>query len=685
MRIVDILVAEEDRRLLLVPVGATIVVVVVVGWVGKDAVEDGLVHLALYLVEIGRAIELLLLGIGETIEADILQGTAATGGGEGIGHGALSRYLAPLGVGEAVAAIHWHAALIELLAVSEDVLAHLAQVDVEVAAIAIGIGLLTAIDEWVEEPELDVLHVGLLEVVGVESAHHATPVLQRVRQGSVLLQVVDIEVVRTTLVRIVGDVHGVHRARLRAVGLSLAQWEELSHIDRSHVVVAQLVVVALDVSWRERASLAIEERVDGVPCHLATVESTRQPRLVLVLREHGWHAGENPRGRCHHVDAGLGALEVVEVGGVVLRAARLSGYQLSELAREGDVGRLREVQEWYLVEHIGEPLALLLPVHVDAPEGVVERLVAHRHLGEQRLLAQVQEGTAQLEVLREVVLPVETEHGLSRHAIVGVALQRHVDRRSGIDDALVEDGHLASIVIHRVVRAFAQRNTTCRHHHGTLRHIDRSERDDIGRGALELSHQEILVLLGYLLRHRLGAVVEFGEGVASGFLIVDALSLQVLVDIASEWLHLRDEDATTRHGVALHIVEVAIAVGIVVVVESIGTEHLDERCLLHLLLRDVGEIDASGIALELDVESELLLLHLRGEVIDVLHHQVPVALLRIVARVLERLHEEALLGVGDVAGELAHLVGHSAIGVFVSHGKHLVGLQLGSQRDISHG
>ena len=198
-----------------------------------------------------------------------------------------------------------------------------------------------------------------------------------------------------------------------------------------------------------------------------------------------------------------------------------------------------------------------------------------------------------------------------------------------------------------------------------------------------MSHQEILVLLGYLLRHRLGAVVEFGEGVASGFLIVDALSLQVLVDIASEWLHLRNEDATTRHGVALHIVEVAIAVGIVVVVESVGTEHLDERCLLHLLLRDVGEIDASGIALELDVESELLLLHLRGEVIDVLHHQVPVALLRIVARVLERLHEQRLRSIGIVGGKLAHLIGHAAVCVLIGNGKHLVGLQLCLERYVS--
>ncbi len=64
-------------------------------------------------------------------------------------------------------------------------------------------------------------------------------------------------------------------------------------------------------------------------------------------------------------------------------------------------------------------------------------------------------------------------------------------------------------------------------------------------------------------------------------------------------------------------------------------------CLLHLLLRDIGEVNTSRIALELHVESELLLLYLGSKLVDVLHHQSPVALLRIVAGVLERLHEES--------------------------------------------
>ena len=61
------------------------------------------------------------------------------------------------------------------------------------------------------------------------------------------------------------------------------------------------------------------------------------------------------------------------------------------------------------------------------------------------------ESTTQLEVLTEVVLPVEAQHRLALHAIVGVALETHVDRGAGIDDALVEDGHLASRVVDTIV------------------------------------------------------------------------------------------------------------------------------------------------------------------------------------------------------------------------------------------
>ena len=115
--------------------------------------------------------------------------------------------------------------------------------------------------------------------------------------------------------------------------------------------------------------------------------------------------------------------------------------------------------------------------------------------------------------------------------------------------------------------------------------------------------------------------------------------------------------------------------GLHVVVQPVGTEEFDEHLVFHLLLGDIREVDARCVALVLDVEPELILLDVGSQVVDILHHEVPVALLRVVARVLERLDEERLRDIGDVAGKLTHLIGDSPVGVFVGDGQHLVGLQ----------
>ena len=124
---------------------------------------------------------------------------------------------------------------------------------------------------------------------------------------------------------------------------------------------------------------------------------------------------------------------------------------------------------------------------------------------------------------------------------------------------------------------------------------------------------------------------------------------------------------------------------IVVVVESVGSQHLDDGLVFHLCLGQIIEVYACGVALILHIEAKLLFLHLRGEIVHVFHHQIPVALTRVVAGVFERLDEETLTGVGDVGGKFSHLVGGAAIGVLVSHCQHLVGLQSALQRHVSHG
>ncbi|CCY02801.1 unknown [Prevotella sp. CAG:924] len=121
--------------------------------------------------------------------------------------------------------------------------------------------------------------------------------------------------------------------------------------------------------------------------------------------------------------------------------------------------------------------------------------------------------------------------------------------------------------------------------------------------------------------------------------------------------------------------------GLIVVVQTVGADDAEQRGALHLWLRDIRQIDAGGVALVFHIESEVVFLDGRGEIVDILHHQVPVALLRGVAGVLQGFYEEGLAGVGHVGGELTHLIGDAAVGVFIGDAEHLVGLQGRAQGD----
>ena len=360
---------------------------------------------------------------------------------------------------------------------------------------------------------------------------------------------------------------------------------------------------------RQTRRAAREERVDGVPGHLRTVVAAGEAGLVAALAEHRRYTRHRPRRSRRHVDFALGVLKVVDVRGIVLRAVALSCNELGKLTGEGNLRRLREVQEWNLVEHVCQPLAFLLPVDVQAPDGIVQRFRAHTHLRGKSLLGKVLQRTTELEVLREVVRPVHTHHRLAHLSIVGIALERYVHGRSCIEDALVQNCHLTGIIVHGVVAALCERHTTCRYHHRSARHVVGTERDDVGGRAAELSHEHELILLCYLLCDGLRGVVELGEGIAGGLRLAHALGLEVFKQILTERLGSGEEHTAVLHGVALHVVEASVRVGFHVIVETVGTQHLDKHLALHLRLRYISKVHARGVALELHVQAELVFLY----------------------------------------------------------------------------
>ena len=463
---VDVLVTVENAGLGSIEVRTAEVVVVVARRVVVEAVIDFGREFAAYLVQV-VAIDFVgaFVCICKAVETDVLFLTSTAFVREGIDNALLGRHTSPGRFGIVREVADRHTAFVEFLSVLQHVFAHVAEVDDEVAAV---FRVILRVDEGVEHPEFDVLDVGSLKVAVVEFTHHTTPTLAGVVQQTFGREVW-IEVVWSTLTGVVRHVEHLERVAFALVRILVRI--DLAHIDLADVVVGELVKVALDVSRGEARRTACEQRVNLVPGEQRAVETVfcivRQTAVLQVERCRGEHPGM----RFADVDALLGLLEVVDVGGVALHVFGIAGNELRHFGRERDARRLAHVDERNLVDEVGQPLRLCLPVQVQAPDGVVERFAAHGHFRRERLFRQSHEGTAQLEVLCEVVTPVQSEHRLSDHAVFLVAFEADVDIGACVENALVDDGDLTQRVVHLIVRTFGQFDATCGDTYRTLRNV----------------------------------------------------------------------------------------------------------------------------------------------------------------------------------------------------------------------
>ena len=171
------LVSVEDGGLLAVEIRTSVIVVVVIGRVGLYAVIDLLIDHALYLLQvIGISGELPFLVIVQSIQSHILACSCSALVVEGISHAGGVGDSSPQAFGIIGAiAIHGHSALEVFLAVLEYVLAHFAQVDVEVSPVIAWQILL--VYERIHHPEFDVFDVLGFEIRIVQFAHHTSPFL----------------------------------------------------------------------------------------------------------------------------------------------------------------------------------------------------------------------------------------------------------------------------------------------------------------------------------------------------------------------------------------------------------------------------------------------------------------------------------------------------------------------------
>ena len=330
------------------------------------------------------------------------------------------------------------------------------------------------------------------------------------------------------------------------------------------------------------------------------------------------------------------------------------------------------------VHEIRQPLALRFPRHVQSPNGVVQRFAAHSHLRGERLLAEVHERTAHLQLFGEIVLEIETEHRFALHAIVCVRFHRARNGCARIENALVQNLHRAGIVIDGVVRSLRQQLSAGAHHHTPLRNAGGVELNFVRLRRLELTRDPEFVVFGNLFRHGVCRIVEFCVGKSARQCRVADLFRQV----SAERFYHREKDTSRSgvYGVAFHKVEVAVRHAARVVVQTVEPHHRKQALVLHRREGEIREVDPCGVREVFHIERKAFALHVRcAERIHVAHHQRPVALTRCAGRVFQTLHQERTCVVFQVGREFAHLIVFALVGVLKGYGQHLVRLQSRAQ------
>ena len=172
---------------------------------------------------------------------------------------------------------------------------------------------------------------------------------------------------------------------------------------------------------------------------------------------------------------------------------------------------------------------------------------------------------------------------------------------------MVEDFHHAIVIVHAVVSPFGKRHTASCYLHRAGGDSCASNLDFAATAGFVFARQREFVFLGNLFCHGLGGVVEFVVAILVGKGIITHLLSQPV----AERLHHGEDDTTCLclDGVTLDVVEPAVGVCFLVVVQTVEVHHLQQSGLLERLFGDVAEAYARRVAEVFDVHFELLSLH----------------------------------------------------------------------------
>ena len=274
---------------------------------------------------------------------------------------------------------------------------------------------------------------------------------------------------------------------------------------------------------------------------------------------------------------------------------------------------------------------------------------------------------------------MSTHKGLGGTAKSGVALHRNEDLVSRRKNRFVEDFYRSEKIVDRIVAALFQLHSAAGNFYRTFGNVHSVERNFAARRRFVFTCDVKLVALGVLLGYGLGAVVKL---VVAIFGCVAAV-VDFLFEIRAEGFEHREENSSSLgvDGYSVDKVEDTVGGGFQLCVGVVEVEYAEKHLAVDVACVEVVDFGAGLIVVVFDMKAEVVFVDLvRAERINVFHHQLPIGQCGRKRRTAQKFQYQSLRRL-HLRTKFTHFVGLAFVGVFVSHGKHLVVLKGRVERD----
>ena len=263
--------------------------------------------------------------------------------------------------------IQWQTMLKRFLAITQDILAHIAQINIHITTHKSGVSVR---QERIHQPKFDIFDIRLLKVRIIQFAHYTTPTRTRIGQFTIAANLIRRDIIRTTFIGIITQVQ--HRQYGVGVRQHLLVRINLLLIYDTCSMIRHQVQIIFYVSWRIARRLT-KNRIHRIPWQQSTVLVVVHIIAQAILWEHirARSRCQTPITRIVNIDIRLCRLKIIDIGRSHLsHFLRMTWNQVSKLRIHLEGRRSRRINPWHLIDQQRQPLHFCLPTCIQTPNGI---------------------------------------------------------------------------------------------------------------------------------------------------------------------------------------------------------------------------------------------------------------------------------------------------------------------------